>query len=212
VSRYRGNVSSSPRLDWVRRLEAIARSGLTFADSPFDRERYEQVRRVAAEIASHPDDAASTEAVFAGLHGYATPLLICRAAVFDAGERILMVRERADGRWTLPGGWIDVGESPRSAVEREVREETGYRVEATKLAAVYDKLLHPHPPAPHHAYLMFFLCEGRGGEAATSVETSEVGWFGLGNLPELSTGRATREQIMRMLDHHRRADLPTDFD
>lgn len=205
-------MSNEPLLEWVRRLRAIAQTGLTFAQSPFDRQRYEQVRQVAAEMAAHPGDSQSLEEVFAGYHGYSTPLLICRAAVFDERERILMVRERADGRWTLPGGWIDVGESPRSAVVREVWEETGYRVEVVKLAAVYDKLRHEHPPAPDHAYLVFFLCSIIAGSPSPSLETSEVAWFGLDELPELSTMRATRSQILRMLDHHRAPDLATDFD
>lgn len=209
---YREIVASLPLLEWVLRLEAIARNGLTFAPGPFDRQRYEQVRRLAAEMAAHPGDPAPIEEIFAGYSGYATPLLICRAAVFDEEERILMVRESADGRWTLPGGWIDVGESPSEATEREVREETGYVVTAVKLAAVYDKRRHPHPVAAHHAYLMFFLCELKGGDRATSIETEAVEWFGMTELPELSTGRATEDQIRRMLDHRRHPDLPTDFD
>lgn len=205
-------MADPPLLDWVRRLRAIAQTGLTFADNAFDRLRYEEVRHIAAEMAAHPGDPGSVEDVFASSIGYATPLLICRAAVFDDEERILMVRETADGRWTLPGGWIDVGESPREAVEREVREETGYRVRARKLAAVYDKLRHGHPPAPDHAYLLFFLCDLEGGRPATSVETTEVGWFAIGSLPELSLGRATRPQIERMRDHLRHPGLATDLD
>lgn len=199
-------------LEWVRRLRAVAQTGLTFTEGVFDRQRYEEVRRVAAEMASQGGDPGTVDAVFAGYRGYATPLLICRAAVFDTTDRVLLVREVADGRWTLPGGWIDVGESPRTSVEREVLEESGYEVSAVKLAAVYDKLRHDHPPAPDHAYILFFLCELLGGEATPSVETSEVGWFPLDDLPELSVGRATGAQILRMGDHHRNPTLPTDFD
>jgi ADP-ribose pyrophosphatase YjhB (NUDIX family) len=201
-----------PMLAWVRRLRAIAQSGLTFTEAEFDRQRYQEVRRVAAEMASYPGRPETIEGVFAGYEGYATPLLICRSAVFDQEERVLMVRETADGRWTLPGGWIDVGESPRAAAEREVREETGYVVRVSKLAAVYDKLRHDHPPAPSHSYILFFVCDLLGGEKALSVEVSEVGWFGLTHLPELSVGRATRPQIERMLEHHRHPELPTDVD
>lgn len=167
---------------------------------------------MAAEMASQGGDPGTVDAVFAGYRGYATPLLICRAAVFNTADRVLLVREVADGRWTLPGGWIDVGESPRTSAEREVLEESGYEVSAVKLAAVYDKLRHDHPPAPDHAYILFFVCELLGGEPTPSVETSEVGWFPLDGLPELSTGRATEAQILRMGDHHRDSALPTDFD
>lgn len=202
-----------PLLDWVQRLNAIAQSGLTFEPGEFDRQRYEQVRALAAEMAAHPaGDVAAVDAIFAADSGYATPKVICRAAVFDDEGRILMVRETADGRWTLPGGWIDVGDSPADATVREVWEETGYRVTATKLAAVFDKHRHPHPPAVHHAYLMFFLCRLDGGEATPSYETSEIGWFERGSLPELSEGRALGAQIDRMWDHVADPGLPTDFD
>jgi ADP-ribose pyrophosphatase YjhB (NUDIX family) len=212
--RYAGRMAEHPPLlDWAQRLAAIAQSGLAFAPGVFDRQRYEQIRRLAAEMAAHPaGDVESIEAVFTGVEGYATPKLICRAAVFDDRDRILMVRERADGLWTLPGGWIDVGDSPAAAAEREVWEETGYRVAARRLVALYDKLRHDHPPAPHHAYLVFFLCELEGGSARTSVETSEVGWFDRDRLPALSTGRATEAQIRRMFDHHARPGLAPDFD
>lgn len=202
----------APLSDWVARLAAIAQSGLTFSPNEFDRQRYEQVRAIAAEMAAWPNgDPESVEALFAGQIGYATPKVICRAAVIEDG-RILMVRETADGRWTLPGGWIDIGESPATATEREVFEESGYRVGVRKLVAVYDKLRHDHPDAPHHSYLMFFMCDLLAGSAATSLETSEVGWFEPGALPELSVNRTTAAQIRRMFDHVADPSLPTDFD
>lgn len=202
-----------PLLDWVRQLNAIAQSGLTFEPGEFDRQRYEQIQLLAAEMAAHPSgDVDAVSEIFAADKGYATPKLICRAAVFDSEGRILMVKETADGRWTLPGGWIDVGDSPAGATEREVLEETGYRVRASKLAGVYDKRRHPHPPAAHHAYLMFFVCDLLGGEPMPSYETSEIGWFARGELPELSEGRALGTQIDRMWDHHADPGLATDFD
>ena len=202
----------APLGDWIARLSAIAQSGLTFSPNEFDLQRYEQVRSIAAEMATWPDgDVDSIAELFAGATGYATPKVICRAAVIDSGK-ILMVRETADGRWTLPGGWIDVGESAATATEREVYEESGYRVSVRKLAAVYDKLRHDHPETPHHSYLLFFLCDLLGGTARTSLETSEVGWFAPDGLPELSTKRTTASQILRMFDHHADPSLPADFD
>lgn len=197
----------------IERLAGIAQTGRTFAEGIFDRMRFDDVSAIAAELASFGEpDAHRVAEIFKGAEGYATPKLIVRASVFDEQDRILMTRETADGLWTLPGGWIDVGESPSAAAEREVREETGYLVKATKLAAVFDKLRHQHPPAPHHAYLLFFICDLYGGEPATSVETSEVGWFARVALPDLSPGRAKAHQIDRMFDHHREPALPTDFD
>ncbi len=202
-----------PLLRWAQELAALAHTGLEFGDDEFDRQRYRRVAEIAAEMAAFPSgDVVSVAELFAGAGGYVTPKVICRAATFDDQDRILMVREVADGRWTLPGGWIDVGESPAAAAERETFEETGYRVRARKLAGVYDKRLHDHPPAPHHSYLLFFLCDLVGGEPAGSYETSAVGWFTVDELPELSTGRATAAQIRRMFAHHQDPTLPTDFD
>jgi ADP-ribose pyrophosphatase YjhB (NUDIX family) len=202
-----------PLLEWIRRLNAIAQSGLTFDPGEFDRQRYEQVRALAAEMAAHPGGTVeAVDRIFSADTGYATPKVICRGAVFDDQRRILMVRETADGRWTLPGGWIDIGDSPARSVEREVWEETGYRVTVTKIAAVYDKLRHPHPPAIHHAYLIFFICRLDGGEPTPSYETSEIAWIERGSLPELSEGRALGTQIDRMWDHLADPGIPTDFD
>ncbi len=203
---------TDPLASWISRLVAIAQTGLAFSPNEFDRQRFEQVRSIAAEMAAWPNgDVTSVEQVFAQTSGFATPKMVCRSAVIDDG-RILMVREVADGGWTLPGGWIDVGESPATTAEREVWEESGYVVEVVKLAAVYDKLRHDHPTTPHHSYLLFFLCTLVGGEARGSIETSDVGWFEPDQLPALSTLRATQPQILRMFDHHRDPAMPTDFD
>lgn len=202
----------SPLLAWSRRIAAIAQSGLAFEPGPYDRQRYEQLLEIAAEIAGWPDgDVESISDVFATDIGYATPKLVCRGAVFR-DDRVLMVKETIDGLWTLPGGWIDVEDAPMAAVEREVWEETGYRVRAAKLAAVFDKNKHPHPPVPHHSYILFYLCDLVGGEPRPSLETSEIGWFALDDLPPLSLNRATESQIQRMFDHHRDRNLPTDSD
>ena len=101
-----------------------------------------------------------------------------RGAVFDAEGRILLVREAADeGRWSLPGGWVDVNQTPAESVVREVAEESGYRVRVRKLAAVWDKARQGHPPGPFSVVKLYFLCALEGGEARTSLETTEVAWF-----------------------------------
>lgn len=199
----------------AKELQSIAQIGLAFARDPFDEERYRAIRRLASEMMAEGcgEPAERIEALFAAETGYATPKIDVRGAVIRDG-RILLVREVLDrGRWTLPGGWADVNESPSSSVEREVREESGFETRAAKLAAVWDRSLHPHdPPLPFHVYKMFFLCEVTGGAPATSVETSGVGFFAPDDLPELSTGRVLASQIRRLFEHHERPDLPTDFD
>jgi ADP-ribose pyrophosphatase YjhB (NUDIX family) len=200
-------------LEWLRKVQAIAQSGLTFTKDPFDRERYLQLQQLVAhalhtELGVPPQYAAR---LWEGEIGYATPKVDVRGAVFD-DDRVLLVRERSDGRWTLPGGWVDVNDAPSEAVAREVVEESGYRVRAVKLAALVDKSRHPHPPNVHHIYKLLFLCALEGGEPSLSDETDGVDFFPVAALPELSRGRILASQIERLYQHHLNPSLPTDFD
>ncbi len=202
------------QLQWAQRLQAIAQNGLTYSKDPFDVERFNQVRQIAAEILASGAAMTTPEAlveVFKRNFGYATPKVDVRAAVFQE-NRVLLVRERSDGHWTLPGGWADIGDAPSVAAVREVREESGYETKVTKLAAVYDRELHGHPPYPFHAYKLFFVCELVGGTAKTSVETTAVEFFPEDALPQLSLSRVTPVQVRRMFGHWRHPEWPTSFD
>ena len=154
------------------------------------------------------------EALFEQQSGYATPKVGVRGAVFDEAGRILMVRETADAhRWTLPGGWAEVNQTPAESVVREVFEESGYRVRAVKLAAVWDRARQAHPPALFSVTRLFFICALTGGAPATSLETSGCGWFAEADIPtDLSLGRTRLEHIRRMFDHWREPGLATDFE
>jgi len=157
--RHDAGMAAEPRL-WIlaRKLQALAQTGLEFSTNEYDRERYELTSKIAAELMAEQCDTPveKFQAMFDAQSGYATPKVDVRAAVFREGK-ILLVREAADGLWTMPGGWSDVNDSPREAVEREVREESGFRVKALKLAAVYDRAKHPHvPPLPFHVYKLCF--------------------------------------------------------
>jgi ADP-ribose pyrophosphatase YjhB (NUDIX family) len=201
-------------LDWVKQLQAIAQSGLTYAKDPYDVERYEQVRRIAAEIAASHSEGVTDhiDALFAAESGYATPKLDIRAVVLDE-EEVLLVREKEDGLWTLPGGWVDVGESPSESVEREVKEESGYEVRAVRLLALWDRDKHPHPPIPFHVYKLYFQCELSGGSPlAASTETEGVGFFSTDALPELSLSRVTPQQIKRLIELATDCEGSTAFD
>jgi ADP-ribose pyrophosphatase YjhB (NUDIX family) len=143
--------------------------------------------------------------------GYATPKVDVRGAAFADG-RVLLVREVSDGAWTLPGGWADVNESPAESVVREVFEESGFEARAVKLAAVHDFRKRNRPRHLDSIYKLFFICEITGGRALPSIETSEVAFFAREELPPLSTGRTTAEQIQRMFRHAEDPALPTDFD
>lgn len=200
---------------WARKVQAIAQNGLAFTQDPFDRERYGQLQQLVESILASELDLTQTEVarLWSREEGYATPKVDVRGGVFR-DDRVLLVRERSDGKWTLPGGWVDVNDGPSFAVEREIREESGYLARAVKLAALVDKNnpVHGHPPGLLHIYKLFFLCELTGGSAATSQETDAVDFFDLHSLPELSTARATRSQIQMLHRHHRQPHLPTEFD
>jgi len=168
--------------------------------------------RMMAAHTAHP--AERIEALFAGETGYATPKVDVRGAAFDAQNRLLMVREVADGgRWTLPGGWADVNLTPAENVIKEIREESGFEVSVRKLAAVWDRTRQNHPPQAFSCCKFFFICDIVGGAAQIGLETSEVGWFAEAGLPaDLSLGRVLPEQLRRMFAHARDANLPTEFD
>jgi ADP-ribose pyrophosphatase YjhB (NUDIX family) len=205
--------TSGSLLEWARELQAIAQNGLAFSRDPFDRERYGRLAELVTELLSSQLEIppAAARALFAGESGYATPKVDVRGGVFE-GERVLLVRERADGCWTLPGGWVDVNDAPSEAVAREIHEESGYRARAVKLAALVDKNRHPHPPGVHHIYKLFFVCELTGGSPATGSETDAVDFFPVRALPQLSTGRVLGSQIERLYQHRLDPSLPTDFD
>lgn len=203
-----------PWLEWSSRLQAIAQNGLTFAHDNYDIERYKAVRGIAAEMlaAGSKADMPAIRSLLDQDTGYATPKVDVRGVAFRQ-DKLLLVRERSEGLWTLPGGWADVGESPVENVVREVREESGFQTRAGKLLAVFDRSKHPHEPAfPFHVYKFFIACEIIGGSEALSSETDAVGFFGESELPALSIGRVTSWQIRRMFEHHRDSALPTDFD
>lgn len=209
------NTPNAPRwLDWCSRLQAVAQTGLTFAKDAYDIERYHAIRQIAAEMiaAGSSTSVPTILDLLASDSGYATPKVDVRGVVFRDNQ-ILLVRERSDARWSLPGGWADVNESPAENVVREIREESGFETRATKLLAVLDRSKHPHEPAfPHHVYKLFLHCEIIGGTATPSPETDGVAFFAESELPELSITRITKSQIHRLFEHHHHPDLPTDFD
>ena len=188
-------------------LNALAESGLAFTTNQFDIERFHRVGAIAEElmnlIRTEPGEEYSQ--VVASTAGYTTPKLDVRGGVFNEEGRVLLVRELADnGRWTLPGGWCDVLDSPSEAVEREVFEEAGIRTKVTQLAAVLDRDKWPHwPPLDKHLYKMFFVCEPleKLDLDYVSNETGGVGWFSVNDLPEMSIGRTLPEQVQLLHRH-----------
>ena len=205
---------TAPRwLLWAQEIQALAQNGLTYCKDSYDRERYLRLQAIAAEMIAEGSEGSLEHLakLFALETGYATPKAEVRAVVIQEG-RILMVREASDGLWALPGGWADVGQTPREAVERELREETGFEGLASRLLAVYDRNRQGHPPHVYSVYRLFFRCEIVGGQARPSHETPEVGFFPLDALPELSIPRILPQQIERLFALHDAEDRATDFD
>jgi ADP-ribose pyrophosphatase YjhB (NUDIX family) len=203
---------SSHWINWVRRLQAIAQNGRNYCKNEFDLQRYQQVEDIAAEIAAKHSggELRVIKGMFQQETGPATPKIDVRAAVV-ADDKILLVKERGDG-WTLPGGWVDPGESASEAAVRETREESGYDVHAVKLMAIYDRDRQGHPPCPFHVYKVIFLCTLVGGSAKISLETEAASFFREDELPALSESRVVLPQIKRAFTFAREPNLPADFD
>lgn len=203
-------------IEWGRKLQAISQTGLHFCESQYDRERYEQINVIAAEILAEHTNLSVEELLNlnAAEFGYATPKVDVRGVVFQ-DEKILLVREIADaGRWTLPGGWADVNDTPTQAVIREVEEESGFKTKVVKLLAVYDREQQKHTPSfPYSVYKLFFHCQIIGGQPQINNEVSEIAFFSETEIPyELSESRVKKSQLLRFYEHYITPDLPTDFD
>lgn len=201
-------------LGWAREIQALAQTGKRYALNDFQTERYDRLAEIAAEIVAQANEL-ETEPIardFKAQTGYATPHIDVRGAVFQDGK-LLMVREKADGCWTLPGGWADVGDVPSEAAEREVWEEAGFKVKARKVIGVYDANRFEGWIDLYHSYKLVFYCEITGGEAQTSNETSEVQFFGIDEIPaDLSSYRTPPRLIQDAFRVIQEPDCPTIFD
>jgi ADP-ribose pyrophosphatase YjhB (NUDIX family) len=188
-------------LQVAQKLQSIAQAGLAYSTDKYDLERFTQIMGVAKDITKQYSmlSMEKIDKIFDLEEGYLTPKVDVRGVVFR-NDKILLVKEIADGKWALPGGWADVGYTPSEVVEKEVEEEAGLLVKASRLLAVFDKKCHAHPPDLYYVYKLFLLCKETGGTLTHGMETSDVGFFALHELPELSTGRNTAEQIKTMFE------------
>lgn len=205
---------SVPRwLEWAREIQALSQTGYHYAENDYQRQRYQRLTQIVAEIISECSEleyAPLLEAFHAQI-GYATPRVDVRAAVFRDGK-LLLVRERQDGGWTMPGGWADVGDVPSEAAEREAWEEAGFHVKARRVIGVYDAN-RVGPLELFHAFKIVFLCDLIDGEARPSSETSEVAFFARDEIPaHLSQNRTYVRHIEDAFRVHEHPDLPTIFD
>lgn len=187
-------------LDWAVELQSLAQAGLFYSKDPFEKERYARIREIAAEMLSHQTDLPLEKVrdLFCGETGYQTPKLDTRAAVFRDGK-ILLVRER-DGRWSLPGGWVDVNVSVGENTVKEVKEEAGVDVAVQRLIAVQDREKHNRPIYAYKVCKIFVLCSLIGGAFQENLETTESRYFERDSLPPLAEEKNTAEQIAMCFD------------
>jgi len=200
-------------LEWSREIQALSQTGLTFSQTDYDVERYRRLSQLAAAMAAEAStlDHGVLEKIFLAQPGYATPKVDVRGAVIDDGK-ILLVQERMDERWCMPGGWADVGETPAEMVVREVWEESGFHVRPTKVIAVFDANRGGRPIEFFHAYKIIFACAITGGAARTSNETMALDFFSFDDLPPLSTARTNEAHLAEVRAHVADKNRPAAFD
>ena len=199
----------------AQRLQAIAQAGIAYATTAYDLERYEEIRAISVDLLQELTDEPYEKImrVFASETGYQTPKVDVRAVMFREGNQVLLVKEKSDqDRWTLPGGWADIGYSPFEVAAKEAQEETGLHVRPLRLLALFDKRRHPHPPQPWYIYKAFIHCEIEGGELLQeTTETAGARWFTPDELPaiKLSTDRVTESQLTTLFSFAENPELPT---
>ncbi len=188
----------------IKRLHALAEIGLEYSSIAYDIERYMEIRNIALEMLEKMTEIPIEKIVpvIEEKNGYRTPKVDVRSVVFNEHDQILLIQEKIDGCWAMPGGWSDISYSPGEVAEKECLEEAGLNVKATRLLAVMDKQKQGMPPAFEYIYKIFILCIKLNNNISTGPETSDVGWFDVNELPPLSLPRNTEKQINMMLEYH----------
>lgn len=205
--------TSPPWLEWAREIQALSQTGLTYSSSDYETARYRRLAEIAAEIVQRHAQLLKDPLVenFLQQPGYATPKVDVRGAVVREGQ-ILLVQERSDQRWCMPGGWADVGEVPSAMVEREVWEESGFQVTARKVVGLFDANRGGRPLEFYHAYKVVFLCDIIGGAPRPSEETAAVAFFRFDDLPSLSWERTNERHLAEVRAHLEDPGRPAAFD
>lgn len=194
-------LTAAALLDDLKRLKNMADIGLLYATNEFDRERYRELQEMALRQmeALNGTPIEALRLTFPTPTEYPTPKVDVRGLLLSADRKqVLMAKEGVDGRWSLPGGWADIGSTPREMMVREFREETGLHVEVDRLLAVYDKRMHAHPPESFYVYKLFFHCTATSEELSHGHDMLGVDFFPIGALPPLSEPRNTEVQIRRL--------------
>ena len=200
-------------LEWAREIQQLSQTGLAFAITDYEKKRYKRLTEITAEIVEYHTqlEKQSVEKVLMAQPGYATPKIDVRAAVIK-DDKILLVQERSDKRWAMPGGWADVGDIPSEVAIRETKEESGYEIKPVKVIGVFDANRLGGQLEFFHAFKIVFLCDLTGGVAAISEETQDVNFFSLDSLPSLSLNRTNEKHINEIIAHLKDPQRQTYFD
>ena len=199
-------------LNWAIELQSLAQAGLTYGKDIYDRERYERIREISAEIIAHKSEipVETVKDLFCNETGYQTPKLDTRAAIFK-DDKILLVQEN-NGKWSLPGGWVDVNVSVKENAIKEAKEESGLDVTADRIIAVQDRNKHNLPQYVYGVCKVFVLCSLVGGRFEVNSETTGFDWFAMENLPELAEEKNTPAQVQMCFDAYRNPEWQVQFD
>lgn len=202
-------------LEEIKRLKSIAETGLLYCNNAYDKERYLELQemslRLLANLSGHNIE--SLKASFPITQDYPTAKVDIRGLVLSPDQKkILFVKESADGKWALPGGWADIGHTPKEIIVKEVKEETGLDVVPRALLAVFDKRMHAHPPQPFYVYKMALYCEAVSTEITKGFDVLDVQYFGIDDLPELSEDRILKSQIELLYNKALASDFEAYFD
>lgn len=213
LTRQKYEPEYEPWINWAKELQFIAQVGLTYTNGKYDEERYTRIREISAEILSMKTSLSleKVKQLFCNETGFQTPKIDSRAAIFKE-NKILLVREIQDKTWSLPGGWIDVNQSIRSNLIKETKEEAGLDIEPERLIAILDRNKYNSPPSPYGIFKVFVLCSEIGGEFVSNIETDASGFFSLDELPCLSVGRNTKQQIEMCFAAKEQPDWKVIFD
>ena len=200
-------------LKWAIEIQSLSQIGLTYTKDVYDRERYQRLREISAEMLAKKTEVSieKVKDLFCHETGYQTPKLDTRAAIFR-NNKILLVHEN-NGTWSLPGGWCDVLESVKSNTEKEVREETGLNVKAVKIISIQDRNKHNKPVYAYGVCKIFVLCEVINGNFVENIETREIRYFSLQDLPHnLAEEKTNKEQIEMCFKAYLNENWQTQFD
>jgi ADP-ribose pyrophosphatase YjhB (NUDIX family) len=201
-------------LEYIKRIKAISETGLLYSLSEYDTDRYKELQNISFELMSMitGKEPEILKNFYLPQKDYPTPKVDIRGLILNEKNEILLVKEKEDGKWSLPGGWAEIGFSPVEVIQKETQEETGYSIKVIRLLAIYDKKFYPHPPQPAYTYKIIFLCEITGGAATDAFDIAGIDYFGINNLPEVSECRILKMQIEQVYNKAITGDMNIHFD